>query len=104
MLYITDKKDLERSNKYSVFSNLGVYYAWNNVKGLYENNKFSIWWPTWDKGFEWPNWYYYISVILDYFVNIIKKHETITDKTIIEIYINKIKNLIQFKTKNRYYL
>ena len=96
MLCITDKKDLERSNKYSVFSNLSVYYAWNNVKGLYENNKFSTWRPTWDKGFEWPNWNYYISVILDYFVNIIKKYETITDKTIIEIYINKIKNLIQF--------
>ena len=28
VLYMTDKKDLESSNKYSVFSNLSIYYAW----------------------------------------------------------------------------
>ena len=71
MIYITDKKDLESSNKYSVFSNLSICYAWKNVKGLYENNKFNIWRPTWDEGFEWPDWNYYMSVILDYFAYMI---------------------------------
>ena len=73
-------------------------------KGLYESNNFSIWRQTWDKGFEWPNWNCYIAVILDFLVSIIKKYGTITDGTLTEIYINKIKNLIQFKTKNRYYI
>ena len=71
VIYITDKKDLESSNKYCVFSNLSIYYAWKNVKGLHENSNFSIWRQTWDKQFEWPKWNYYIPVILDYFVYII---------------------------------
>ena len=54
VIYTTDKKDLESSNKHSVFSNLSIYYAWKNVKGLYENSNLRIWRQTWDKRFEWP--------------------------------------------------
>ena len=46
---------------------------------------------------------YFASDIQDYFENIIKKHETLTDNPTIQLYINKIENRIRFKTENVYY-
>ena len=47
---------------------------------------------------------YSVSDIQDYFENIIKKHETLTDKSQFEIYIKKIQNRIPFEIKSGYYL
>ena len=40
-----------------------------------------------------------VSDIQDYFEYIIKKHETTADNPPVQIYVNKIKNRIAFKTK-----
>ena len=37
-------------------------------------------------------------------MNILEKHETVTDNTSIRIYINKIDNRIKLKIKSGYYL
>ena len=51
LLNLTDKKDLMRSDKYVALSNLSIYYTWNNIRKSYENNKFKISAPTWNKEF-----------------------------------------------------
>ena len=45
-----------------------------------------------------------ISDIQDYFEYIIKKHKTIADNLLVNIYTNKIKNRIVFKVKTGYKL
>ena len=45
-----------------------------------------------------------IEDIQDYFKFIIKKHETLTEHSPVEIYPNKIKNRFVFKTKTGYKL
>ena len=47
---------------------------------------------------------YWISNIQDYFEFIIKKHETLTENSPVQIYINRIKNRIVFKIKTGYKL
>ena len=47
---------------------------------------------------------YSIFDIYDYFEFIIKKHETLTENTPIQIYPNEIKNSILFKIKTGYKL
>ena len=39
-----------------------------------------------------------------YFQYICKKHETLTNKSSVQIYVNKIQNKITFKIKSGYYL
>ena len=51
-----------------------------------------------------PDCPYSISEIQDYFEFIIKKHETLTENSPIQIYSNKIKNRIIFKVKTGYKL
>ena len=46
-----------------------------------------------------PDGSYSIANIQDYFEFIIKKHETLTENPLIQIYPNKIKNRIIFKIK-----
>ena len=57
-----------------------------------------------DETFDLPDGSYTIDDIQDYFEFIIKKHETLTDKPSIKIYLNKIKNRIVFKIKTGYKL
>ena len=84
--------------------NLSIYYTWKNIKSEYNNNKFKISAPTWDDTFDLLDGSYSISDIQDYFEFIIKKHETLTKNTPIQIYPNKIKNRIIFKVKTGYKL
>ena len=49
-----------------------------------------------------PDSSYSIADIQDYFEFIIKKRETLTENTSVQIYPNKIKNGIVFKIKTRY--
>ena len=51
-----------------------------------------------------PDGSYCITDIQDYFEFIIKKHENLTDNPPVQIYLNKIKNIIVFKIKTGYKL
>ena len=99
-LYFTDKLYL-RGNKTIALANLSIYYTWQNVKSEYKNNKFKISSSTWDEIFHLPGVSYTISDIQDYFLYIIKKHETITshEESPVLICPNKIKNKVVFKIK-----
>ena len=52
LLNLTEKINLKRSDKYVALSNLSIYYTCKNTKKSYENNKFKISAPTWNKEFE----------------------------------------------------
>ena len=67
VLKLTDKLDLRRSQKTVALSNLSIYYTWKNIKSSYDNNKFKISAPRWNKKFELPDGSYSISDIQDYF-------------------------------------
>ena len=84
-------------------ANLSICYTWKNIKYEY-NNKFKISVPTWKYIFNLPDGSYSVSDIQDYFAYIIKKHGTIADKPSVQIYDNKIKNMIVFKVKTGYRL
>ena len=104
-LNLADKLNLKNPNKNVALVNLSIYYAWENIKSEYSNNKFKIYTPIWNETFDLPDGSYTIDNIRDYFEFIIKKHETLTDNnTPIKIYSNKIKNRIVFKIKNGYKL
>ena len=74
----------------------------NSIKSEYNNNKFKVFAPTWNDEFNLLNGLYSVSDIQDYFEYIIKKHETIADNPLVQIYVNKIKNRIVFKIKTGY--
>ena len=101
----TDRLNLITPNNKNIgLVNLSIYYTWKNIKSEYNNNKFKISAPTWDDTFDLLDGSYSISDIQDYFEFIIKKHETLTKNTPIQIYSNKIKNRIIFKVKTGYKL
>ena len=101
----TDKLNLKTPNNKNIgLLNLSIYYTWKNIKSEYNNNKFKISAPTWDDTFDLLDGSYSIFDIQDYFEFIIKKHETLTKNTPIQIYPNKIKNRIIFKVKTGYKL
>ena len=100
----TDKLYLKNPNKNMALANLSIYYTWKNIKSEYNNNKFKISAPTWNDTIDLPNGSYSIADIQNYFEYIIKKHETITDKAPVLIYVNRIKNRIIFKIKSGYKL
>ena len=53
LLSLPDKINLKRSDKYVALSNLGMYYAWKNIKKKsYKNNTFKISASTWNEEFE----------------------------------------------------
>ena len=59
--------------------NLSKYYTWKNIKSTYKNNKFKILAAIWNDEFDLLNGLYSIPNIQDYFEDIFKKHETLTD-------------------------
>ena len=106
-LKLRDKLDLRLDKKVIALSNLSIYYTWNDIKSLYNNNRFKISAPTWNKQFSLTDGFYKISDIQDYFQYILKKHgEKVNkdNKPSVKIYINKIENRITFKIKNGYSL
>ena len=101
----TDKLNLKTPNNKNIrLVNLNIYYTWKNIKFAYNNYKFKISAPTWNDTFDLPDGSYLISDIQDYFEFIIKKHESLTENPLIQIYPNKIKNRIVFKVKTGYKL
>ena len=89
----TDKLDLRVDKKVVALSNVSIYYAWNNIKSSYNNNKFKISAPAWNEEFTLPGGSYSISDIQDYFEYILKKHGENTDKPSIQIYVKKKKKI-----------
>ena len=81
-----------------------MYYTWNNIKSSYNNNKFKISSSTWNEEFTLLNGSYAVSDIQDYFEYILKKQGENTNKPSIQMYVNKIENMITFKIKNGYSL
>ena len=104
MYQFTDKLNLKYPKKNMALANLSNYYTWKNIKSEYNNNKFKISAPTWNDKFDLPDGSYSVSDIQDYFEYTIKKHETIADNPLVQIYVNKIKNGIVFKIKTSYKL
>ena len=69
----TDKLNLKNPiNKNVGFVNLSIDYTWENIKSVYNNNKFKISAATWIDEFELPDSSYSIPDIQDYFKFIIK--------------------------------
>ena len=86
LLYLTEKIDLRRKDKYIALSNLSIYYTWKNIKMSYKNKKFKISAPTWNEEFELPDGSYSISDIQEYFEYISKNHEKKTVNPSVRIY------------------
>ena len=103
-LDLTDKLNLKNPNKNMAWANLSIYYTWKNIKSEYNNNKFKISAPTWNETFDLPDVFYSIDDIQDYFEFIIKNYKTLTEDSAVEIYLNRIKNIIVFKIKTGYNL
>ena len=64
------------------------------VKKSYKSNKFKLSEPTLDEEFKLLRGSFSVSDIQDYFECIIKKLETLTDNTPVQIYINMIENRV----------
>ena len=75
---------------------------WKNIKSSYNNNKFKISTPTRNEKFELPDGSYSVLDIQDYFEYILENQGENTDKSSVQIYVNKIKNRVTFKIKNGY--
>ena len=104
ILKLTNKIDSRIGEIIIGLSNLSIYYTWRNIKSSYNNNKFKISAPTWNDKFELPGGSYSVSDIQDYFEYILKKHGENTDKSSVQISVNKIENRVTFKIKNGYSL
>ena len=83
---------------------MSIYYAWENIKSAYNNNKFKISAPTLNHTFDLSDGSYSIENIQDYFKFIFKKHVTLTENPPVRVYPNKIKNRIVSKIKTGYKL
>ena len=103
-LDLTDKLNLKNPTKNIALANLSSYYTWKNIRSKYNNNKFKISTSTWNDTFDLPDGSYSIYDIQDYFGFIIKKHQTLTENSPIQIYPNKIKNRNVSKIKTGYKL
>ena len=104
VLKLTNKLDLRIVEKIIALSNLRICHTWKNMKSSYNNNKFKISAPTWNDKFELPDGFDSVSYIQDYFEYILKKHVENTDKSSVQIYVNKIENRVTFRIKNGYSL
>ena len=102
LLNLSDKLNLQRSDKYISLSNPTIYIE--NCKKSYKNSEFKISAPTRSDKFTLLEGSYSASDTHDYFDYIIKKHETATHDPLIRTYVNKIENRITFKNKTVYYL
>ena len=97
LLNLTDKINLNRSDKYVALSKLSIYYIWKNIKMSCKNNEFKISATTWNEQFKLPDELYSASDIQEYFQYILKKTGEKTDKPSIKIYVNKIEKGVAFK-------
>ena len=52
VLNLSQKPDLESSNRHVTLQNLSIYYTWKNTRKQYKNNKLKVISPTWNDDFE----------------------------------------------------
>ena len=52
---LSDKINLERSDRYVALPNLSIYYTWKNIKKSCKNKKFKVSALTWNEKFELPD-------------------------------------------------
>ena len=79
----------------TALSNVGIYYKWEYIKSLYNNNKFKISAPIWNDKLELPDRQYSVSDSQDYFEYILKNHGENIENPSVKINVNKIENRIQ---------
>ena len=65
LLYLSDKIDLKRTDKYVAVSNLNICYTWKNIKKSYKNNKSDISAQKWNDKFELSDGLHFVSNIRD---------------------------------------
>ena len=95
VLKLINKLDLRIGEKIIASSNLSIYYTWKNMKSSHNNNKFKYLHQHGSDS---------VSDIQDYFEYILKKYGENTDKSSVQIYVNKIENRVTFKIKDGYSL
>ena len=104
VLNLSQRLDLRNSNKHVALQNLSIYYTLENIRKQYKNNRLKIIAPTWNDESELPDGSYSVSDILNYIKYIIKNHEKLTAISPINVYANRINNILIFKTKDGYTL
>ena len=104
VLNLSQRLDLRNSNKRVALQNLSIYYTLENIRKQYKNNRLKIIAPTWNDESELPDGSYSVSDILNYIKYIIKNHEKLTAISPINVYANRINNILIFKTKDGYTL
>ena len=98
ILKLTNKLDWRIAEKIIALSNLSIYYKCKNIKNSY-NNKFKISAATWNDKFEFPDGWYSVSDIQDYFEYILKKYRENTDTPSVQIYVSKTESRLHWKSK-----
>ena len=92
LLTLTDKVNLERSDRYVALSNPIIYYTWKNIEKSYKNNKFKI-----SSNMEWRariTWWLIFCVRYSRLFWVYHQKNK----------INKIENRITFKINIGFYL
>ena len=84
-LSLADKLNLKNPNKNMAFANLSIYYTWKNIKSAYKDSKFKVSAPTLIDEFDFPDGSYSIADIQDYFEFIIKKRDSLTENSSLQI-------------------
>ena len=103
-LSLSQRLGLRSSNKHGDLQNLSIYYTWKNIRKQYKNNKLKIIGPIWNDAFGLSDGFFSVSDIQDFIKYIIKKHKTLTTIPPINVYINRINNILLFKIKDAYKL
>ena len=91
--------DLQRGDIRAALSDLFIYCTWKNIN-KFVNNNFKRSETTWDEEFELLDGSFSISNIQDHSEYIIKKHELLSDKPLVQIYVNTIQKRVTFKIKS----
>ena len=99
LCFNTDRVDLQRGKKSFALSNHSIYYACENIKSSYNNNKFKTLASTGNDKFELPDKSYSISGIQDYFEYILKQHGVKIGNHSIRTYAIKSKIELHLKSK-----
>ena len=74
VLDLSQKLDLQSSNKHAALQKLSIYYTQNNIRKQFKINKLNIIAPKWNDEFKLPDGFCSVSDIEDYMEYIIKKH------------------------------
>ena len=96
ILNLSQRLDLESSNKHVLLQKLSLYYTQKNIR-------LKIVAPTQNDEFELPGSFYSVSDMQDY-IKCIIKNETLSTNPPIHIYINTINNRLVVKIKDGYKL